>query len=68
MSSTLAKQITVVILAIIGIVDAHWGLALLGHLTTEVVTVLVTLALAAMGFTEMRAAEEARKRTGRPVA
>lgn len=59
MSAPLAKQITVVILALIGLADAHWGLELLGHLTTEVVTIVVTLALAALGFSELRAAHKA---------
>jgi hypothetical protein len=54
MSSTLAKQIAVVVLALIGIVDAHWGTQFLGHLTAEVVTIAVTLALAALGFVELR--------------
>ena len=50
----IAKQITLVILALIGIADAHWGLELLGHLTSEVITIIVTLALAAFGFVELR--------------
>ena len=47
---SMAKKITVVILALIGLADAHWGSDLLGHLTAEVVTILVTLALAALGL------------------
>lgn len=50
-SAALAKQLTVVILALIGIADAHWGFELLGHLTSEVVTIIITLALAAFGWT-----------------
>ena len=49
--TALVKQITVVLLALIGIADAQWGLGLLGHLTDEVIAILVTLALAALGFT-----------------
>jgi hypothetical protein len=47
----LVKQITVVILALIGFADAQWGLQLLGHLNDEVIAVLVTAALAVLGFT-----------------
>ena len=53
MSSSLAKQLAVVILALIGIADAHWGADLLGHLTGEVVTIIVTLALALFGWSEI---------------
>jgi hypothetical protein len=49
--TALVKQITVVILALIGFADAQWGLGLLGHLSDEAVSVLVTLALAVLGFT-----------------
>jgi hypothetical protein len=47
----LVKQITVVILALIGFADAHFGLQLLGHLTDEVIAALVTAALAVLGLT-----------------
>ena len=52
MKSALAKQIAIVVIALIGLADAHWGTQLLGHLTAEVITILVTLALAALGFVE----------------
>ena len=52
--TALVKQITVVLLALIGFADAQWGLQLLGHLTDEVIAVLVTLGLAVLGFTPSR--------------
>ena len=53
MSSALVKKITVLILAIIGVLDGIYGWSFLGQLTSEVITVLVTLALAALGLIEM---------------
>lgn len=48
--TALVKQITVVVLALIGFADAQWGLGLLGHLTDEVIAILVTAALAALSW------------------
>lgn len=53
-SPAVIKQLTVVILALIGLADAHWGLELLGHVTTELVTIIITLLLAGFGLAEMR--------------
>ena len=53
MSSALVKKITVLILAVIGVLDGIYGWQFLGQLTSEVITVLVTLALAALGLIEM---------------
>ena len=54
MSSTMVKQIVVVIVALIGIADGIWGFRLLGQLTEETITVIVTLVLAALGLIEMQ--------------
>ena len=53
MSSALVKKITVLILAVIGVLDGIYGWQFLGQLTSEVITVLVTLALAALGLIEI---------------
>lgn len=63
MPPAVIKQIVVVILALIGLADAHWGTQLVGANITEAITILVTLALAALGLTEMRTVAQMERRS-----